>query len=684
MSINTSMPLAKSTSSSHDAANQLLHVSAYAYLARLCDYMYDVYSADYSAIYMLDRTLYRETGFDVIYHVCRNDGDYVVTEDVIASMLERGNDYIINDVGNIFIDQSNSVLLTDKMMFIYVINDSSSNAIGIYVMIKDTGPDNCLSDHVFSSQQYRMSSEIENILLKKKLEKQLEAYNSLLELSNDCLIELDTNFIIENISLSSMQIYGYSFDQMIGMNIISFIPDVFSEDVIDNLHNLMMSNDPNEVVADYIITDDNSRILSYKFKLQKDENNNCTGMVCGVSDITDSVMASASMNKNSEIFSEILSRLPVVFFKMDKDGTLVDIRGNGLSRMGVEDMDWVGKPGYGLFIGMDRLIDLSLSGETVSFESKGTYKGQPWWFLVSMFFDGWSGSGTLGFAVDITDQKNGELKLVELLTQNRELAQKLIVVQEEERRSLSRELHDELGQSITAVKSLARAITASSGDAYSESRSLGNSIIDISGRLYEVVNNIMQRLRPDVLDSLGFEATINCCIAHSHLEQTGVNCTVDYIGDLDNLDEIIQITIYRIVQECLTNIAKHAMASNVSVLIERRVASYLDRRSVITGQINAQGPVNQIERDTLLIRIIDDGVGMDVSRADKPKRKSGGKGLLGMKERVMAIGGMLNIESSNNNGVHIEAILDLKTTIKSGYNKALRSSMSELKDSLGV
>jgi PAS domain S-box-containing protein len=454
-------------------------------------------------------------------------------------------------------------------------------------------------------------------------------------------IDMEGRFV--DVNRSVIMIYGYHPDELKGMHYSRLMTSLAAEEYESYLRQSVQANGIYDIVANHIKKNGRPIQVIYNAKPKYDSSGVLIGYTGTTTDITESVRAQIAIKNNSELFSAILSRMPVVFFRIDENGYLVDIRGQGLNRMGVDDMAWVGRPGYGLFVGMDEMIDAALSGKTVHFKSSGSYEGKPWWFYTSMFFDSWTGFGAVGFALDITEQMETEGKLVQSLKDNRELAQRLVEVQEEERRNLSRELHDELGQSITAVKSLATAITAAAGDSYSEVRSLGNSIIDLSGRLYEVVNCIMHRLRPDILDSLGFEATINSCIDNSHLERTGVNCNLRILGNIEDLDEIVQVTVYRIIQECLTNISKYAMASNIDIVIERQ----------------EKDPVRSSHVNRLVIRVIDDGVGMDMDDDLKSTQSETRMGLQGIKERTTALGGELIIESSPGNGVKITAIIDL-------------------------
>jgi glucose-6-phosphate-specific signal transduction histidine kinase len=244
-------------------------------------------------------------------------------------------------------------------------------------------------------------------------------------------------------------------------------------------------------------------------------------------------------------------------------------------------------------------------------------------------------------------------------------------------------LHDELGQSITAVKSLATVIATTTGTQTKEIRNLAYSIIDLSGRLYDVVNNIMQRLRPDIIDSMDFNESINNCIVRSQLEAIGVNCDLNINGDINDLDEVVKITIFRIVQECLTNISKYAMASNVSIHIQRG-PEYCNLTST-TGHSTVQRDYNEHlpeKRDAVKIEIIDDGVGMDVNEVVSNDVHAKRHGLQGIHERVTAMGGTLIISGNLGKGVKIQAVLLLDSSyhdISQDINKCI-TNLKNLRD----
>jgi len=213
-----------------------------------------------------------------------------------------------------------------------------------------------------------------------------------------------------------------------------------------------------------------------------------------------------------------------------------------------------------------------------------------------------------------------------LLDGNRFLIQKSLVVQEEERRHLARELHDELGQCMTAIQADAENIRELSKRFNPGIASSAAAILAVAGRMYDVVHSMMQRLRPSVLDNFGLVAAIEEELETWKARHPGIECQFDRHGELLGLGEQINITLYRIVQEGLTNIARHAQAGRVSVALGRG-------------------------RDAIHLHIEDDGCGMDINR---PVR---GLGLMGMRERVEALGGSLSITASVGKGTAINVIV---------------------------
>lgn len=590
-----------------------------------------------------------------------NNNAVAILDDLVLELILENDSFVIIDLDSDFEAADLHNPLSLKTVVSFPLYDSRRSFSGLVVF---ASPD-VVIDHgtiidVIETQLPRLSIEMERIHLESKLCIYERNYNNLINSSLDVIWEADTSGYITVINSTCKQIYGHDAKRMIGKPYTDFMTDTSARKFIENISVVEEGQSLYNIPSDHITKHFEHIKVSYNIIPKYDNNYNVIGIIGATRDITPTARAQKTIKNKSELFSTILSRLPVIFFRVDEYGYLIDIRGNGLKRMGVNDLDWVGRPGYGLFIGMDEKIDSALSGNTVVFENRGTCNGKPWWFYTSMFFDSWSGYGAVGFSVDITEQKYVEEQLVELLNNNRKLAQSLVEVEEDERRALARELHDELGQSITAVRSLATVITASAGKNHNEIQSFANSIIDLSGQLYEVVNNIMQRLRPDIIDSLDFSESIRNCIVRSQLETGGVNCTLEYSGNINDLEEVLKVTIYRIVQECLTNISKHAMASNVSIKIHRGTddGNFIGEKLIDPVPANNSGK-RKSKRDVVQIEISDDGIGMDVEERMTSGKQAKRHGLQGINERVTAMGGMLEISGIPGRGVKVQVVLVL-------------------------
>jgi len=212
-----------------------------------------------------------------------------------------------------------------------------------------------------------------------------------------------------------------------------------------------------------------------------------------------------------------------------------------------------------------------------------------------------------------------ETKARTLLAENRRLIQKSLTVQEDERKHLARELHDELGQCITAIQADAESIRDLSRPCDTRIEASAGAILEVSTRVYEVVHTMMQSLRPGVLDDLGLVEALKDEVAGWQERNTDTEYTLGFSGDLDGLGERINITIYRIVQECLTNITRHADARHAAIQLAASAGH-------------------------LVLEINDDGRGMDASMPGV------GLGLIGMRERVEGLGGTFELVSEPGSG----------------------------------
>lgn len=248
-----------------------------------------------------------------------------------------------------------------------------------------------------------------------------------------------------------------------------------------------------------------------------------------------------------------------------------------------------------------------------------------------------------GFFTDITEQHLAERELAVLLKENQSLARHAMQVQEEERRNIAREIHDEMGQYLTAIRLEIAGLPKEGVHSLADFANRINSHVE---HIQKAVRGLIHRLRPMALDAHGLAEAIEQLVKEWKKQHPDVDCQLALDKFFPNLPEKTSIAIYRIVQESLTNIARHAHASHVSIKLVR---------------------IRGILSDTLSIEIKDDGIGFDRHSTQK------GFGLSGMRERVEAEGGTFNIHTPGK-GVVISATLSLKSDPSGNSGKLINGS----------
>ncbi len=233
--------------------------------------------------------------------------------------------------------------------------------------------------------------------------------------------------------------------------------------------------------------------------------------------------------------------------------------------------------------------------------------------------------------------------LAESLLERLALDRRLITVQEEERRHLARELHDEFGQSLAAINAAAASIEiaagANFGDVAAETERIGRVVEGMMAQL----RGMLLRLRPSGMEELGLLGSLRGLINDwngRHAQSTKV--LLQAVGDLSGMPDAVNVNLFRIVQECLTNVAKHAGASEVTVRLERQ-------------HVETQEPAGAA--GIIDLAVTDNG-------AAKAHSASGivGMGILGIRERVAALSGSVSFHSPAGGGFVAHVRIPLSST----------------------
>jgi len=238
--------------------------------------------------------------------------------------------------------------------------------------------------------------------------------------------------------------------------------------------------------------------------------------------------------------------------------------------------------------------------------------------------------GEMSVALELSKQ-DLENRVAERTRDYRKLIQKVNSIIEDERKSIAVEIHDELNASLIAVRLGSQTIQqlaakAVPGPEVEQIRDNAQAITKLALDLYANGRRLVRRLRPEVLDMLGLHGAVEEMV--NHYRSSGVHFEFESKGDFSRIGNELAISAYRIVQEALSNIMKHSRAGFARVSLV-------------------------LSEDALKIEVLDDGEGFD------PALASEGIGIIGMRERVFAVGGSIRVESRPGEGTLVAIKLPL-------------------------
>jgi signal transduction histidine kinase len=276
-----------------------------------------------------------------------------------------------------------------------------------------------------------------------------------------------------------------------------------------------------------------------------------------------------------------------------------------------------------------RLVEIFRTGEPDHFEfscsgSDRCYESR----LVPEYGHDGAVETVLSITRDITDRKHAERQLLASREQLRALVARLNSVREEEKAHLSRELHDEMGQVLTALRMELEALEDLLGEQNADAAALVDRSVaasELVTRAIESLRGLLATLRPVALDRLGLGPALRqeC---RRFQEWAGIPCVIAATEDVSSFGAEVDTALFRIAREALTNVARHAGASRAVVTLEQTAV-------------------------TAALRVEDDGRGIPAGR------EAAGLGVLGMRERAERLGGTLILKTAPGGGTMVEAFL---------------------------
>ncbi|PSW07251.1 signal transduction histidine-protein kinase/phosphatase UhpB [Photobacterium lipolyticum] len=242
-----------------------------------------------------------------------------------------------------------------------------------------------------------------------------------------------------------------------------------------------------------------------------------------------------------------------------------------------------------------------------------------------------SAQSLTGILLGMGIQRQRELnqKLRHELARNHSLSRQLVKAEESVRRDIARELHDEIGQNITAIRTQASILKRVENTPLGEN--CASTIEHLSLNIYDTTKGLLTQLRPKTLDDLGLEEAIYQLVREMECEASGIrtSITCDELNESDTeLSDAMSVTLYRICQEALNNVVKYAEATEVSITLS-------------------------FQKDAFLV-VKDNGIGF------QPEETTRGFGLRGMRERVQALGGrftLISCQNGDGRGTELQVVL---------------------------
>ena len=461
----------------------------------------------------------------------------------------------------------------------------------------------------------------------EKLRASEERYRDLVENSHELIGTHDLRGLILSANPATAAALGLPLDGVVGKNILDFLAPEFAEGFHENMERVKADGGSRGLMV-MITSSGERRIWEFYNSLRSD--GIAEPIVRGIArDITEQRLSQKALRESEERYRELFENSRDAIYVHDLGGRYVSVNRAAELLSGFDRQEILGKH-YSNFISPGNLKNarenfcrkLDAPVET-SYEAEVVCKNGhriPVEISSRMIYRDGDPIGVQGIARDITERKRAQQAL-----QN--YSRRLMEVQEAERQNLSRELHDEIGQALTAIRINLEWIRRFN-IAAPEALPRVDESIDAVDDAVKRVRELALELRPSLLDDLGLASALRWYVDRFAV-RTGINARV--VGDIPRTDHIpheIETAAFRIVQEALTNVARHSFATRVSV------------------------DISQSNRE-LHLEVYDNGIGFDSDAVLNGHSAAAALGLRGMQERALAVNGDINIVSQPRAGTHI-------------------------------
>lgn len=477
----------------------------------------------------------------------------------------------------------------------------------------------------------------------QKSQREEKVITSILDAAKDLLIiTLDRKGRILQFNRASQELTGYSMNEVKGKRLWDFLPIPEERAQVKRSFEEVLKGGTAQGETHWLTKRGQPRLIAWSNTVAVNDDGFVNYVIRTGVDVTERERAQYRARESDAAVRTMLETVPEAVMALSSDGRIMLVNSVAESMFGYKRQEMIGQP---LTMLIPKRLRRHHAEHVARFFRKPAMRpmgsglnlfalrkdGSEFPAEIALsFFKTKDGMLGISFVSDITERKRNETTLLEYQKELQTLTARLLAIQEDGNKEVARELHDELSQKLAGLGMEISTLLQSTSRSPELLPELVRTLRARINGLARDVHTMSRRLHSAVLDELGLEAALKEeCLGFS--AQGGVPAQFESEGVPSSLPEGVSLCLYRVAQESLRNIAKHAKAASV--------------RIVLSGK-----------QDGIGLRIEDTGDGFDVNEA----RKKGGLGLISMEERVRLVNGKFSIQSKPGDGTIVEVFVPLR------------------------
>jgi len=480
-----------------------------------------------------------------------------------------------------------------------------------------------------------IESVFRDITEKKKVEKALkeneekfkEVFNSLI----DVFIRRDLDHKGVLTSPSIFEVTGYVVEDIVGQDISKYFVDPQKPGWIKQY---LLANKGVQAIEFELFKKDGTIItISSNAKVYYDIDGKPIGIESVFRNITEKKKIAEELKESEQKFKTLVTNTEEIVYMIAKDGTFLLSEGKGLEKLGLKGGDVVGKSVYDLYKDFPEMLEKmrqAFNGEPVIVENKVGDNYFRNWYTPQLDQKG-EIIGLMGLSINITEQKLAESKILEYQKRLKDLAIDLTITEEKMRKQIAIDLHDDVGQLLSASRMQMAAINYEAGT--SEIKKKINSISQDLLRAIQSTRSVIFNLSPPQINEIGLYAAVHDWMKEQIENKHAIRTNLTGKNEHYPMEENTRFLIFRSLRELMINVVKHAKARHLNINIDKN---------------------NRI----LEITVQDDGVGYD-SKSEFVKSNRQSYGLFSIQERMEDLGGSMKIDSKPGIGTKIKLLIPI-------------------------